>query len=103
MVVSQERARLEARVDSLDDRRVGALVDGTTRPTSWAVTELSSADETVIAEPVRVDLRRTVVGVRTTPDVLGGGAPMIQLVNTRYGPQARNRLDESVTSLSWAA
>ncbi len=53
----QERARFKARYGSLTFFGSARLDDGTMWPTSWAITELSSADEKVIA-----DLVRTAIG-----------------------------------------
>jgi uncharacterized protein YdhG (YjbR/CyaY superfamily) len=49
----QERARFKGRYANLTFFGAAQLDDGTMWPTSWAVTELSSADEKVIAELVR--------------------------------------------------
>ncbi len=50
----QERARFKARYGNLAFSGPAQLDDGTVRPTSYAITELSSADEKVIAELVRM-------------------------------------------------
>ena len=49
----QERARFKARYGNLAFFGPAQLDDGTMWPTSWAITELSSADENVIAQLVR--------------------------------------------------
>lgn len=49
----QERARFKARYGSLTFFGSAQLDDGTMWPTSYAITELSSADEKAIAELVR--------------------------------------------------
>jgi uncharacterized protein YdhG (YjbR/CyaY superfamily) len=49
----QERARFKARYGNLAFFGPAQLDDGTMWPTSYAITELSSADEKVIAELVR--------------------------------------------------
>lgn len=49
----QERARFKARYGNLAFFGPAHLDDGTMWPTSYAITELSSADEKVIAELVR--------------------------------------------------
>jgi hypothetical protein len=49
----QERARFKGRYASLTFFGAARLDDGTMWPTSWAVTELSPHDETVIADLVR--------------------------------------------------
>ncbi len=49
----QERARFKARYGSLTFFGAAQLDDGTMWPTSWAITELSSADEEAIAALVR--------------------------------------------------
>jgi hypothetical protein len=53
----QERARFKGRYANLTFFGAARLDDGTMWPTSWAITDLSSADEKVIA-----DLVRTAVG-----------------------------------------
>jgi hypothetical protein len=55
----QERARFKGRYANLTFFGAARLDDGTMWPTSWAITDLSSADEKVIA-----DLVRTAVGGR---------------------------------------
>lgn len=49
----QERARFKGRYANLTFFGAAKLDDGTMWPTSWAITDLSSADEKVIAELVR--------------------------------------------------
>lgn len=49
----QERARFKARYGNLAFFGPAQLDDGTMWPTSWAITELSPADEKVIAHLVR--------------------------------------------------
>ena len=49
----QERARFKARYGNLAFFGPAQLDDGTMRPTSYAITKLSSADEKVIAKLVR--------------------------------------------------
>jgi uncharacterized protein YdhG (YjbR/CyaY superfamily) len=49
----QERARFKGRYGNLAFFGPAQLDDGTMWPTSWAVTELSSSDEKVIADLVR--------------------------------------------------
>jgi hypothetical protein len=49
----QERARFKSRYGNLAFFGPAQLDDGTMWPTSYAITELSSADEKVIAELVR--------------------------------------------------
>lgn len=49
----QERARFRARYGNLAFFGPAQLDDGTMWPTSWAITELSPADEKVIAQLVR--------------------------------------------------
>jgi uncharacterized protein YdhG (YjbR/CyaY superfamily) len=53
VLVSQERARFKGRYGNLAFFGPAQLDDGTMWPTSFAVTEISSADEKVIAELVR--------------------------------------------------
>jgi hypothetical protein len=49
----QERARFKGRYANLTFFGAAKLDDGTMWPTSWAITDLSSGDEKVIAELVR--------------------------------------------------
>jgi hypothetical protein len=49
----QERARFKARYGNLTFFGPAQLDDGTMWPTSFAITEISSADEKVIAKLVR--------------------------------------------------
>ncbi len=53
MLFYQERARFKARYGSLNFFGTAQVDDGTMWPTSWAITELSSADEDAIAALVR--------------------------------------------------
>jgi hypothetical protein len=55
----QERARFKGRYANLTFFGAAQLDDGTMWPTSWAITDLSSADEKTIAKLVRTAIGET--------------------------------------------